>query len=144
VATSLGDALPHGAPHVRTHLGNVATTAGGVAIGALLGVTIGSLVTYYIQHHLQLQHGQVSGRVVDCHGGALAAAEVVLVGEYGPAANAVFSTRTAPDGSFSMEVPPGLYSGTVAAPSGPQLPASIVQVDSGGHAIVAWSGCVAA
>jgi hypothetical protein len=140
VATSLGDGLPDLGPHVKLHLGTVLTTAEGVALGAALGVTLGSLLTYFLQHHVQLQHAQATG-IVTCRGAPVAGADVVLVGEYGPAANAVFAATTGADGSWALSVAPGLYSATVQPPGGPQVPAGILQADSGQAVAVAWAGC---
>lgn len=140
MATSLGDALPDIAPHVRLHVGTVLTTAEGVALGAALGVTLGSVLTYFLQRRLRLQSAHVTG-TVSCRGVALPGADVVLVGEYGPAANAVYAARTGADGGWNVDVSPGLYSATVQPPAGPQVAPGIVQVDTGQTVRLAWSGC---
>jgi hypothetical protein len=140
MATSLGDALPHLAPHVREHAGAVLTTAEGVALGAALGVTLGSLLTYLLQHHVRLQTAHVTG-IATCRGVPLVNADVVLVGEYGPAANAVFAAKTDAAGRWLADVAPGLYSGTVQPADGPQVAAGIVQADNGQVVSVAWTGC---
>jgi hypothetical protein len=140
MATSLATNLPDIRPHLRGHVAQVLTTAEGVTLGALFGVTLGSLLSYWVQHHLRLQSAHITGRV-DCREGPLAGAEVVLVGEYGPANNAVYSASTAGDGTFHMDVAPGLYSASIQPPGAAQITPGIVQVDSGGTARVVWAGC---
>ena len=140
MATSLGDALSGLGPHVRSHAGTVLTTAEGVAVGAALGVTLGSILTYVLQRELRIQTAHVTGRVV-CSGQPVAGADIVLVGEYGPGANAVFDARTDADGRWAADVRPGLYSGTVQPRDGGQLAPGIVQADNGQTVYVVWPGC---
>ena len=59
----------------------------------------------------QVASGSVRGRVVDPMQAPIAAAEVTVTGEHGPA-----TLRTNADGRFEVDLPPGTYAFTAVAP----------------------------
>jgi hypothetical protein len=140
MATSLADAAPDLLPHLRNHTGTVLTTAEGVALGAALGVTLGTALTYFLQRRFRLQTAHITGQV-SCGNAPLVGADIVLVGEYGPAANGVFAARSGADGRWAVDVAPGLYSASVQPQDGPQIMPGMVQADTDQTVHVAWAVC---